>query len=380
MPNPAATEYRAAYAVRAAALPHAAPVLPAPPAPTSSSVLTEAGPTRCVRQLTWTPGVFVMDPCTAERVMAAALRSTMAASGDGCQAAGPLATPLSSVMSGHSDRIAERGKPATEGPSLSPADDPGSNRGARDPGMGVAVADLGGLAAPGAAGGVANVLIVRRDMGNTAQVRVPKKDARLAMPRRPHQKSRPAHTRAVALLGNSRCAVIVDTDTDVSLVSARALRPGVRYLPRSERGGRITGVAQQGGTILGRVFLRVQLGPVRAHMPLLVALGVGFDAILGVDFLYEHGISVNLAQHYHVFEAHNGLIVSFGGHHSRFNHACALTHDVSLCPGAAHALVQCTCECPRAMARSPGAPEMYLIAARRDYQLGLVIPEQLSSG
>ena len=32
------------------------------------------------------------------------------------------------------------------------------------------------------------------------------------------------------------------------------------------------------------------------------------------------------------------------------------------------------------MARSPGAPEVYLIAARKYHQLGLVIHEQLSSG
>ena len=40
----------------------------------------------------------------------------------------------------------------------------------------------------------------------------------------------------------------------------------------------------------------------------------------------------------------------------------------------------CTCECPKRVARSMGAPEVYLIAARRNYQLGLVIPEHQSSG
>ena len=175
MPNSAATKYRAAYAVRAAALPSTVvPALPAPPAPIPTSILTGAGPTRSIRQLTWTPGVFVMDPGSAERVIATALRPAVAALGDGGQAAGPPSTLLASVVSGHSGGIAEGGKPVTEDPSLSPAGDPGSSRGVRSPDMGVAVADLGGLATLRAASGVATVMIVRRNMGNAAHVRVPK--------------------------------------------------------------------------------------------------------------------------------------------------------------------------------------------------------------
>ena len=101
-----------------------------------------------------------MDLCSAEGVIETALRPAVAALGDSSRAAGPLPTPLSSVVSGHPEGIAEGGKPATECPSLSPAADPGISHGARTPGVGVAVADLGGLAAPGAAGGVANVMIV----------------------------------------------------------------------------------------------------------------------------------------------------------------------------------------------------------------------------
>ena len=135
--------------------------------------------------------------------------------------------------------------------------------------------------------------------------------------------------------------VSIDTGCDVSLVFARALRPGVKYLPWSERDGRVAGIAQQGVTVLGRAVMKVQVDPVRALMLFLVALGVGLDAILVVDFLYEHGISVNLAQHCLVFEVHYGIIVPLVGHHPRVKHACALTPDVSLRPGA-RALVRCT--------------------------------------
>ena len=132
---------------------------------------------------------------------------------------------------------------------------------------------------------------------------------------------------------------------DVSLVSARLLRPGIKYLPWSERDGRTRAVAQPGIAVLERAVLEVQLGPVRALTPFVVALGVGFDATLGVGFLDEHGISVNLAQHCFVFEAHDGLIVPLVGHHRRLKHACTLTHDVALYPGG-RALVRGACERP----------------------------------
>ena len=51
--NPAAPEYRTAYAVHSAALPIAAtPALPAPPGLTSRGVPTVPGPTRCIQLLT----------------------------------------------------------------------------------------------------------------------------------------------------------------------------------------------------------------------------------------------------------------------------------------------------------------------------------------
>ena len=113
---------------------------------------------------------------------------------------------------------------------------------------------------------------------------------------------------------------------------------------------------------------------VRALTFFAVVLGVGFDAILGVDFLYEHGISVNLEQHCLVFEAHEGLIVPLVGRHPRFKHACVLTHDVALYPGG-RALVRFACERPGRRIGPPRAPEVYLIAARKDQKLGLVVLE-----
>ena len=141
-----------------------------------------------------------MDPGSAEQVLATALRTTAAGLGDSCIAAGSPPLPLASVVSGHSRGIVEGGKPAAEDLSTLPAVDQGSSRGVRAPGMKVVAANVGGSAAHGAAGGVVNVLILRRDVENVAQARVSRKDARPPTPRLPPQDCRPAHTRAMALL------------------------------------------------------------------------------------------------------------------------------------------------------------------------------------
>ena len=109
----------------------------------------------------------------------------------------------------------------------------------------------------------------------------------------------------------------------------------------------------------------MHLGPARALTPFLVALGVGFGAILGVNFLYEHGISLNLVQHSLVFEAHDGMTVPLIGHHPRFKHACALTHDAALYPGG-RALVRFACDRPGRRIVPSRAPKVYLVAARID--------------
>ena len=222
-------------------------------------------------------------------------------------------------------------------------------------------------------------MVVKRDAEDTQQRSKSCGGGVEPTPRLQPPDSRPAHTRAVVSLDGSRCIIIIDTGADVSLAFARTLRPNVKSLPRSECGGRIAGDAQQGIAILGRVVLEVHLGPVRALTPFVVALGMGFDAILGVDFLYEHGISVNLAEHCLVFEAHDGLIVPLVGHHPRFKHACALTHDVALYPGG-RALVRFACDRPGTRNGPSRAPEVYVIAARKGQKVGLVVPEQLTTG
>lgn len=72
------------------------------------------------------------------------------------------------------------------------------------------------------------------------------------------------------------------------------------------------------------------------------------------------------------------MIVPLVGHHPRFNRACALTHDVSLCHGGS-ALVCFNCDPPgREIGPSP-APEVYLIAAQIIRELGLAVSEQMST-
>ena len=383
VPTPAAPEYRTTYAVHSAALPIAAtPALQTLRGLASGWGPTARGPTRCIQQLTWTPSVVVVEPDASERIMAMALHPpgpAAPASGFGDSAPGPQQPRPESVASNHLGSASTKGEADAGSLSATVAAEEGGSRDVRPPAAMQATSNPGRSVVLGSTRDAANVMAVRRDTEDTQQRSRPSGGDIEPTPRLPPPDFRPAHTRALASLDRSRCIAIIDTGADGSLVSPSMLHPDVKYLPWSKRDGRITGVAQQGIAILGHAVLEVQLGPVRALTPFVLALGVGFDAILGVDFLYEHGISVSLAQHCLAFEAHDGLIVPLVHRHPRFKHACALTHDVALYPGG-RALVHFACERPGRRIGPPRAPEAYLIAARKSQKLGLVVPETLATG
>ena len=384
MPTPAAPEFRMAYAVHSAALPIVAtPALPAPPAATLVGVPTTPEPTRCIQQLTWTPSIVVEEPGASERIVTMALHlpgPTAPTFGDGDAAPGPQQPRPEQVAPSHLGSASTKGETEVGSLSLTTATNEGGNRDARPPASKQMASSPGRSVVHVPTRDADNGMVVKRDAEDTQQQSKSWGEEVEPTPRLPPPDSRPSHTRAVVSLDGSRCIVIIDTGADVSfLVSACMLRPGVKYLPWSERDGRITGVARQGIAALGRAGLEVHLGPARALTSFVVALGVRFDAILGVDFLHEHGISVNLAQHCLVFEAHDGLIVPLVGHHPRFKHAGALTLNAALYP-CGSALVRFACDRPGKRIGPPRAPEVYLIAARKDQKLGSVVPEQLTTG
>ena len=76
-----------------------------------------------------------------------------------------------------------------------------------------------------------NVMVVKRNAEDTQQWSKSCGEKVEPTPRLPPPDPRPAHIRAVVSLDGSRCIVVIDTGADVSLVSARMLRPGVKYLP-----------------------------------------------------------------------------------------------------------------------------------------------------
>ena len=381
--NSGAPEYRTAYAVHSAALPVAAtPALPAPPGPTSGGVPTVPGPTRCIQQLTRTPSVVVVEPGASDRIVPMALQPSVPAApvgGAGDTVPGPQQPRPELVAPSHLGSASTKDEAEAGSLPETMAAEEGGSRDVRPPAAVQAASNPGRSVALGLTRDVTNVMVVKRDAEDAQWRSRSGVGETEPMPRRPPPDFRPAHTRATASLDGSRCILIIDTSADVSLVSARMLHPGVKCLPWSERDGRITGGAQQGIAALGRAVLEVHLGLLRALTPFVVALDVGFDAILGFNILYEHGISVNLVQHCLVFEAYDGLIVPLVGHHPRLKHACALPHAVALYAGR-RALARFACERPWRRIRPLRAPEVYLVAAREDQKLGLVVPEQLATG
>lgn len=110
--------------------------------------------------------------------------------------------------------------------------------------------------------------------------------------------------------------------------------------------------------------------------PFVVVLGVSFDVLLGVDFLYEHDIAISLAQHALLFEAHGGLILPLLGHNPRFKHTCTLEHDTILQTGTG-ALVRAVPPLPEHVVASkrPRVPTQFLVQRSRDDRWGLEVPE-----
>ena len=133
--NSAAPEYRTAYAVHSATLPIAAtPALPAPPDPTSGGVPTASGPIRCIRQLTWTPGVVVVEPLASERIVAMTLHPpdpATPASRDGDSAPGPQQPLPEPVAPSHLGSASTRGETKVGFLSATMAADEGGSRVAR---------------------------------------------------------------------------------------------------------------------------------------------------------------------------------------------------------------------------------------------------------
>ena len=360
----------------------ATPALPDPPNSTPVGVPTAPGPTRCIQQLTWTPIVVVLEPGVSKRIVTMALPLLCPSAPtvrDVNRAPAPQQAHSEHVATSYPGSASAKGE--TEAGPLSTAvvTHEGGNRDARPHAAMQITSSPGKSVVHGPTRDAANVMVVKRDAEDTQQRSKSCGEEVESTPRLPPADPRPAHTQAMVSLDGSRCIVIIDMCADVSLASARMLRPGVKYVPWSERDGGITGVALQGIAILGCAVLEVHLGQVRALTPFVVALGVGFDATLGADFFYGHGISVTLSQHWLVFKAHDGLIVPLVGHHPRFKHSCALAHDVALCPGG-RALVRFACDRPGRGIGPSRTPEVSFIAERKNRKLGFMVSEQLTTG
>lgn len=158
--------------------------------------------------------------------------------------------------------------------------------------------------------------------------------------------------------------------------AAATPRPGVEYVPWSAKDGRVIRVDQEGITAVRRVVLEVRVGPVCARTTFVVAQGGGFEALLGVDFLYEHDIAANLAQHTLVFEAHDQAAVPLVGHNPRLKNACMLPHDIATPPGRC-VWARARCDTATRDRVASDAPNVFLVHVFIDKERRLIGPEQI---
>ena len=234
-PNPAVPEHGTACAAHSSPLPiAAAAVLPAPPNSTPSGVPTAPKPTRCIQQLTWTPSVVLMEPGASERIVTTAIHPRCPAAsttGDLNCASVPQQAHPEQVATSYPGSASAKGETEVGCLSATTVTNGGGNRDARPPGAVQTTSNPGRSVVHGPSRDAANVKAVKRDEEDTQQLSKSCGEEVEPKLRVPAPDPRPAHTRALVSLDGSRCIAIIDTGADVSLVSARMLRPSVKYLP-----------------------------------------------------------------------------------------------------------------------------------------------------
>ena len=140
------------------------------------------------------------------------------------------------------------------------------------------------------------------------------------------------HMRALVKINNRRGVAIIDTGSDISLVSSNVLRNIQEVECLEYRGGDVR-TANNKINVRGSVVLRVTVGVVDAYAVFAVAEGVNFNVILGSDFLYEYGISVSTVRNALVFEQHGCVLMPLQQSKPLSLNSCILDHDTILFPG-----------------------------------------------
>lgn len=95
-----------------------------------------------------------------------------------------------------------------------------------------------------------------------------------------------------AEVANINCDFILDTGSNVTLISSSLLPSGVKLKPSNVRICSITG---ESATVKGEWETVIRLGSFRKRIPILVA-DLPCEGILGMDFLSENNCSINLSQ------------------------------------------------------------------------------------
>ena len=197
-------------------------------------VPTAPGPTRCIQQLTSASSIVMVEPGVSGKIVTMALPLPYPAAftvGDLDSAPVPQQARPEQVAPSHLGGASARGETEAGLELTKMGTNKGGNRHARSSTAMQTVISPGRSVVRVPTHDAANVMVVKRDADDTQQRSKSCGEEVEPMPRLPPPDTRPAHTRAVVSLDGSRCIVIIDTGADVSLVSARTLRPGLNYLP-----------------------------------------------------------------------------------------------------------------------------------------------------
>lgn len=169
---------------------------------------------------------------------------------------------------------------------------------------------------------------------------------------------------------------VMDSGADCSLLQAKYVRDPARVTkPKIQHN--ITGATGNDLIIIGTISAEVCVGPIRATHTFFVIGHLPCEAILGVDFMVEHGMVTRFDEWCLEFPRNDNVRQPLIGRHPAYTHSCILKESIQIKPKET-LLVATTFQHRRQSATIKPSQIGYELKGFEDHRHHLIIPQQVT--